>query len=70
VSTVPATVRVHQLLAESHPEPLDAADLERRLALPRRIVEFALSEGVRSGLLQRGRPMAAPCGYSYTVAAA
>ena len=63
-----ATLRVHQLLAASHPEPLDTVDLVRRLALPRRAVEFALLQGVRAGMLVKGWPMAARLGYSYTVA--
>lgn len=67
--TTPATVRVHQLLAASHPEPLDTCDLVRRLGLSRRAVEFALLQGVRSGQLRKGRPMCAPQGYAYTVAA-
>jgi hypothetical protein len=62
-----ATFRVHQLLAASHPEPLDTVDLVRRLSLPRRVVEFALLHGVRSGQIRRGRPMCAPQGYGYTV---
>lgn len=69
MSAMPATVRVHQLLAASYPEPLDTCDLVRRLGLSRRAVEFALLQGVRSGQLRKGRPMCAPQGYAYTVAA-
>lgn len=68
MSTTPATVRVHQLLAASHPEPLDTADLVRRLGLPRRAVELSILVGLRAGQLVRCRPMCAPQGYAYTVA--
>jgi hypothetical protein len=67
MSTISATVRVHQLLAASHPEPLDTVDVVRRLELPRRVVEFALLQGVRAGMLVKGWPMCARLGYSYTV---
>ena len=56
------------MLAASHPEPLDTADLVRRLCLPRRVVEYALLQGVRCGRLRKGRAMCARIGYSYTVA--
>lgn len=67
MSGVSGPVRVHQLLAASWPEPLDKADVVRRLGLPRRTVELALFTGVRSGQMRMGRPMCARQGYSYTV---
>lgn len=58
---------VHRLLAASHPEPIDRADVVRRLALPVKAVEYALAAGVRMGVLRRVRPMRSSRGYAYTV---
>lgn len=63
------TVRVHQALAKSHPEPMDRHQLARRLSLPVRTVDTALQQGLRTACLQRVRHLGGSQGYGYTVAA-
>lgn len=67
-AAMPVTVRLHQLLAASHPEPVDRADLPRRLGVPLRSVDRALEHCLQAGAVRRVRCMSARQGYAYTVA--
>lgn len=61
------TQRVYQLLAASYPEPIDRADLVRRLPMPSRALERALAKCMRCGVVRPMRPMVARQGFAYTV---
>lgn len=67
MSATPNTLRVHHLLAASHPEPIDRKDLVRRLGLPDRVVERALAHGVQTQALRQVRCLSSRQGYAYTV---
>jgi DNA-binding transcriptional regulator LsrR (DeoR family) len=61
------TQRLHRLLAASYPEPIDRADLVRRLGLPVRALDRALERCRQAGVVRRVRPLSARHGYAYTV---
>lgn len=63
------TLRVHQALANSHPEPMDRQQLARRLGCSVRAVDSALQQGLRSECLRRVRHLSGRQGYGYTVLA-
>ena len=68
MSTQPNTLKLHRLLAASYPEPIDHADLVRRLSLPARALDRAISHCVANGSVRRVRRLCACKGYAYTVA--
>jgi predicted DNA-binding transcriptional regulator len=70
-SAVPAHAsageRIQRLLAESHPEPMERADLVRRLSLRPMAVSMAMVMLLQHGLVRRERLMVGRKGYAYTV---
>ena len=67
MSALPNTVRVHQALAKSHPEPIDSGVLSERLALSSRAIQRALQRCTADGTVRQVRCMSARQGYGYTV---
>lgn len=67
MNALPNTVRVHQELAKSHPEPIDRCSLAERLAMSSRAIQRALQRCTADGTVQRVRCMDARQGYAYTV---
>ena len=64
----PMTLRVHQTLAKSHPEPMDRRQLAQRLGCSVRAVDAALQQGLKTECLQRVRHLGGGQGYGYVVA--
>lgn len=62
-----AGMRILWLLVQSYPEPIESADLARRLGLSPFAVSWALLQLIKDGQAKRSSPMVSRWGYAYTV---